>query len=63
MTETLDLQREDSVTPNLPNKPDFIQEVDTFLQEGNKITSETIGILNPIKITMCLSGLLYWGQK
>lgn len=63
MTETLYLQWEGNISPNLPNKPDFIQEVDTFSQEGNKIMSETIGVLSLLKINMCLSVLLYWGQK
>lgn len=56
MTETLYLQ-EGSIS--LPNKPDFIQEADTFSLGSNKVMSETIGVLSCLKINMCLSVLLY----
>jgi len=62
MTETLCLQRGGSISLHLPNKPDFVQEVDTFSQKGNKII-ETTGVLNRLKINMFFSVLLYWSQK
>lgn len=34
MTETLYLQGEGSISLNLGNKSDFIQEVDSFSREG-----------------------------
>lgn len=57
MTETLYLQGEGSIS--LPNKPDFIQEADTFSLGSNKVMSETIRVLSCLKINMCLSVLLY----
>lgn len=53
------LQGECSISLNLPNELDFIQEVDTFSQEGNGIMSETTGVLSCLKINMWLSVLLY----
>lgn len=41
MTETLYVQWEGSVLPNLRNKPDFIQEVDSFSYEGIKTMRKT----------------------